>query len=58
MLPSTIHAEFERIVGALPAVRETAFLTGRFDYQLRARQPASAHQSARERPELHSALAE
>lgn len=35
LLPSTVPEEFERIVGALPAVRETAFLTGRFDYQLR-----------------------
>lgn len=35
LLPSTDHEGFERHVAGLPAVRELAFLTGRFDYQLR-----------------------
>ena len=35
LLPSTDPEEFERLVATLPAVRELAFLTGRFDYQLR-----------------------
>lgn len=35
LLPSTDPDEFERRVAKLPAVRELAFLTGRFDYQLR-----------------------
>jgi Lrp/AsnC family leucine-responsive transcriptional regulator len=35
LLPSTDPAEFERQVGALPAVREVVFVTGRFDYALR-----------------------
>jgi Lrp/AsnC family leucine-responsive transcriptional regulator len=35
LLPSTNPDEFERRVSKLPAVRELAFLTGRFDYQLR-----------------------
>jgi Lrp/AsnC family leucine-responsive transcriptional regulator len=35
LLPSTSPEDFERIATALPAVRELAFLTGRFDYQLR-----------------------
>jgi Lrp/AsnC family leucine-responsive transcriptional regulator len=35
LLPNTDPEHFERHVAALPAVRELAFLTGRFDYQLR-----------------------
>lgn len=35
LLPSTDPEAFERKVAKLPAVRELAFLTGRFDYQLR-----------------------
>lgn len=35
LLPSTDPDAFERKVSSLPAVREVAFLTGRFDYQLR-----------------------
>src|SRR5712675_1137772 len=35
LLPSTNPDEFELRVSKLPAVRELAFLTGRFDYQLR-----------------------
>jgi Lrp/AsnC family transcriptional regulator, leucine-responsive regulatory protein len=35
LMPSTDPEEFERKVAKLPAVRELAFLTGRFDYQLR-----------------------
>jgi len=35
LAPSTDSEEFERFVAKLPAVRELAFLTGRFDYQLR-----------------------
>jgi Lrp/AsnC family leucine-responsive transcriptional regulator len=35
LLPSTDPEEFERRVGRLESVREMAFLTGRFDYQLR-----------------------
>jgi Lrp/AsnC family transcriptional regulator, leucine-responsive regulatory protein len=35
LLPSTDPEDFERRVADLPAVREIAFLTGRFDYQLR-----------------------
>jgi Lrp/AsnC family leucine-responsive transcriptional regulator len=35
LLPSTDPEEFERRVAKLDAVREMAFLTGRFDYQLR-----------------------
>lgn len=35
LLPSTDPEGFERFVSSLPAVREMAFLTGRFDYQLR-----------------------
>jgi Lrp/AsnC family leucine-responsive transcriptional regulator len=35
LLPATNPDEFERRVAKLPAVRELAFLTGRFDYQLR-----------------------
>jgi Lrp/AsnC family leucine-responsive transcriptional regulator len=35
LLPSTDPEDFERRIAALPAVREMAFLTGRFDYQLR-----------------------
>jgi Lrp/AsnC family leucine-responsive transcriptional regulator len=35
LLPSTDPEGFERHVSRLPAVRELAFLTGRFDYQLR-----------------------
>jgi Lrp/AsnC family transcriptional regulator, leucine-responsive regulatory protein len=35
LLPSTDPEEFERRVAQLPAVRELAFLTGRFDFQLR-----------------------
>ena len=35
LLPNTDPEGFERHVSNLPAVRELAFLTGRFDYQLR-----------------------
>ena len=35
LLPSADPEAFERHVAELPAVREFAFLTGRFDYQLR-----------------------
>jgi Lrp/AsnC family leucine-responsive transcriptional regulator len=35
LLPATDSEEFERRVGVLDAVRETAFVTGRFDFQLR-----------------------
>ena len=35
LMPSTDPDDFERLIGALPAVREMAFLTGRSDYQLR-----------------------
>ncbi len=36
-LPPTINPDdFERPVTKLPAVREVAFVTGRFDYQVRA----------------------
>jgi Lrp/AsnC family transcriptional regulator, leucine-responsive regulatory protein len=35
LMPSTDPSDFERRVRSLPAVREMAFLTGRFDYQLR-----------------------
>ena len=35
LLPATDPEEFERRVSRLGSVREVAFLTGRFDYQLR-----------------------
>jgi Lrp/AsnC family leucine-responsive transcriptional regulator len=35
LLPSTNPDDFERHVEQMPAVREVAFVTGRFDYQLR-----------------------
>ncbi|HEY2480007.1 MAG TPA: Lrp/AsnC family transcriptional regulator [Solirubrobacterales bacterium] len=35
LLPTTDSEEFERRVARLDSVREMAFLTGRFDYQLR-----------------------
>lgn len=35
LLSTTDPDRFERRVAELPAVRELAFLTGRFDYQLR-----------------------
>jgi len=35
LLPSADPEAFERLVEKLPAVRDMAFLTGRFDYQLR-----------------------
>lgn len=35
MLPNAVPETFERAVGELPAVREVAFVTGRFDYQVR-----------------------
>jgi Lrp/AsnC family transcriptional regulator, leucine-responsive regulatory protein len=35
LLPSTDPEAFEHLVEKLPAVRDMAFLTGRFDYQLR-----------------------
>jgi Lrp/AsnC family leucine-responsive transcriptional regulator len=35
LLPATDPDQFEHLVAALPAVTELAFLTGRFDYQLR-----------------------
>lgn len=35
LLPQTDPTTFEKRVATLPAVRELAFVTGRFDYQLR-----------------------
>jgi Lrp/AsnC family transcriptional regulator, leucine-responsive regulatory protein len=35
LLPTTDSEDFERRVAALDSVREMAFLTGRFDFQLR-----------------------
>jgi Lrp/AsnC family leucine-responsive transcriptional regulator len=35
LMPRTDPSAFERQVALLPAVRELAFVTGRFDYQLR-----------------------
>jgi Lrp/AsnC family leucine-responsive transcriptional regulator len=35
LLPTTDSEEFERLVSRLDSVREVAFLTGRFDFQLR-----------------------
>lgn len=35
LLPTTDSNEFERRVGRLDSVREIAFLTGRYDFQLR-----------------------
>jgi Lrp/AsnC family leucine-responsive transcriptional regulator len=35
LMPSTDPDEFERLTLELPAVREIAFLTGRFDYLIR-----------------------
>lgn len=35
LLPKTTPEAFERFVGALPAVQELAFVTGRFDYHVR-----------------------
>jgi Lrp/AsnC family leucine-responsive transcriptional regulator len=35
LMPTTDPNAFERRVAALPAVQELAFVTGRFDYQLR-----------------------
>ncbi len=35
LLPTTDSGEFERRVGRLDSVREIAFLTGRYDFQLR-----------------------
>lgn len=35
LMPRTDPAAFERKIATLPAVREMAFVTGRFDYQLR-----------------------
>ncbi len=35
LLPSTDSEEFEHRVGVLDSVREMAFVTGRFDFQLR-----------------------
>jgi Lrp/AsnC family leucine-responsive transcriptional regulator len=34
-MPKTPPERFEAFVGALPAVRELAFVTGRFDYHVR-----------------------
>lgn len=36
LLSTAVPEQFEQAVAALPAARELAFLTGRFDYQLRA----------------------
>jgi Lrp/AsnC family transcriptional regulator, leucine-responsive regulatory protein len=36
LLSTAVPEQFEQAVGALPAARELSFLTGRFDYQLRA----------------------
>jgi Lrp/AsnC family leucine-responsive transcriptional regulator len=35
LLPSTAPEAFEQFVRSLPAVREVAFVTGRFDYHVR-----------------------
>jgi Lrp/AsnC family transcriptional regulator, leucine-responsive regulatory protein len=35
LLPQVLPEPFEQKVGALPAVREIAFMTGRFDYHVR-----------------------
>jgi Lrp/AsnC family leucine-responsive transcriptional regulator len=35
LAPATTPEKFEQQVAALPAVREVAFVTGRFDYQVR-----------------------
>jgi Lrp/AsnC family transcriptional regulator, leucine-responsive regulatory protein len=35
LLPATAPERFEAFVGSLPAVRELAFVTGRFDYHVR-----------------------
>jgi Lrp/AsnC family leucine-responsive transcriptional regulator len=35
LMPQTVPEAFERLVGDLPAVREIAFMTGRFDYHVR-----------------------
>ena len=35
LLPNTLPESFERYVGGLAAVREVAFVTGRFDYHVR-----------------------
>jgi Lrp/AsnC family leucine-responsive transcriptional regulator len=35
LLPATTPEAFERSLANLPAVREAAFVTGRFDYQVR-----------------------
>lgn len=36
LLSTAVPEQFEQAVAALPAARELSFLTGRFDYQLRA----------------------
>ena len=35
LLPTTSPDDFEKVVAALPAVQAIAFVTGRFDYQVR-----------------------
>jgi Lrp/AsnC family transcriptional regulator, leucine-responsive regulatory protein len=36
LLPSTSSEHFERVATELPSVQDIAFVTGRFDYQVRA----------------------
>jgi Lrp/AsnC family leucine-responsive transcriptional regulator len=36
LLPTAKPEEFEAAAGELPSIREVSFVTGRFDYQLRA----------------------
>jgi Lrp/AsnC family leucine-responsive transcriptional regulator len=36
LLPSTTSEQFERVASDLPSVQDIAFVTGRFDYQVRA----------------------
>jgi Lrp/AsnC family transcriptional regulator, leucine-responsive regulatory protein len=35
LMPKTLPEKFEEFCGSLPAVRELAFVTGRFDYHVR-----------------------
>lgn len=46
LLPQTVPEAFERTVVALAAVREVAFVTGRFDYQVRVACRDSDHLDA------------
>jgi Lrp/AsnC family leucine-responsive transcriptional regulator len=36
LLPSTTSEQFERVAAELPSIQDVAFVTGRFDYQVRA----------------------